>query len=97
MGINHKNRMFSRLYKAIKIHLIALWALSQTQLTDFSTLSYTGSLKKIPLSGGASPYMALGITGSTPPPPQPLRVSSRPINSITDTVLKENTKQIVTT
>ena len=39
MGINHKNRMFSRLYKAIKIHLIALWALSQTQMTDFSTLS----------------------------------------------------------
>ena len=32
MGINHKNRMFSRLYKAIKIHLIALWALSQTQM-----------------------------------------------------------------
>ena len=93
MGINHKNRMFSRLYKAIKIHLLALWALSQTQMTDFSTLSYTCSLKKIPLSGGASPYRALqGV-----PPPQPLRVSSRPINSITDTVLKENTKQIVTT
>ena len=94
MGINHKNRMFSRLYKAIKIHLIALWALSQTQLTDFSTLSYTCSLKKIPLSGGASPYRALQ---GEPPRPQLLRVSSRPINSITDTVLKENTKQIVTT
>ena len=79
MGINHKNRMFSRLYKAIKIHLIALWALSQTQMTDFSTLSYTCSLKKIPLSGGASPYMALGITGSTPPPPNPFEYLVDPL------------------
>ena len=76
MGINHKNRVFSRLYKAIKIHLIALWALSQTQMTDFSTLSYTCSLKKIPLSGGASPYKALQ---GVPPPPHPFEYLVDPL------------------
>ena len=45
--------------KSHKIYLLALWALSQTQLTDTSTskiptLSYTRSLKKVPLSVGAS-------------------------------------------
>ena len=45
--------------KSHKIYLLALWALSQTQLTDTSTskiptLSYTRSLKKVPLSGRAS-------------------------------------------
>ena len=58
MGINHKNITFSRLYKAIKLICSAL---SQTEMTDFSTLSYTTltskiatlsytwSLKKVPL------------------------------------------------
>ena len=46
----------------------ALWALSQTQMTDFPTLLYTSTSKiptlshttlkpkKVPLSGGVSPY-----------------------------------------
>ena len=32
-GLN-KNQCIDCLYKAIKIHLLALWALSQTQMTD---------------------------------------------------------------
>ena len=65
-----KNRMFPRLYKVIKFICSALWAISQTQMTDFPTLlntstskiptlSYTWSLKKVPLSGGPSPYRTL--------------------------------------
>ena len=61
------NLTFSRLYKALKFIYYPFWALSQTQMTDFPsllytstseipTLSYSGSLKKIPISGGASPY-----------------------------------------
>ena len=45
MGINHKNITFSRLYKAIKLICSAL---SQTEMTDFSTLSYTTLTSKIP-------------------------------------------------
>ena len=56
------------------------WALSQTQMTDFSallytstskisTLSYTWSLKKISLSDGASPHRPLwGVPPSSPRP-----------------------------
>ena len=47
MGINHKNRTFSGLYKAMKFICAALWALSQTHMTDFPTLSYK-SRSKIP-------------------------------------------------
>ena len=34
MGISHKNRTFSGVYKAIKFICAARWALSQTQMTD---------------------------------------------------------------
>ena len=67
--------MFSQLYKAIKLFCSALGALSQTQMTDFATLSYTStskipilshtwSLKKVLLSGGAS---LIGHLYSPPP------------------------------
>ena len=46
-GINHKNRTFSRLYKAIKFISWPFWTLSQTQMTDFPTLLYT-STSEIP-------------------------------------------------
>ena len=36
-------------------------------MTNFPTLSYTWSLRKAPLSGGASPYRPQGV--SLPPPP----------------------------
>ena len=45
LSINHKNRKFSRLYKAIKFICSALWGLSQTQMTDFPTLLYTSTIK----------------------------------------------------
>ena len=58
--------------KSHKIHLLAHWALSQTQMTVFPTLSYTStskiptlnlsytwSLEKVNRSGGASPYRPL--------------------------------------
>ena len=65
-----KNRTFPRLYEVIKFICLALWAISQTQMTDFPTLwntstskiptlSDTWSLKKVPLSGGASQYRTL--------------------------------------
>ena len=31
------------MFKSLKIHLLALWALSQTQMTDFPTLLYTSA------------------------------------------------------
>ena len=37
----HKNRTFPRLYKVIKFICSALWAISQTQMTDFPTLLNT--------------------------------------------------------
>ena len=58
-----KNKMFPRLYKVIKFICSALWAISQTEMTDFPTLlktstskiptlSYTWSLKKYHLRAG---------------------------------------------
>ena len=70
IGIDHKNRRFFSTLWSHKSHLLALWTLLQTQMTDFPslsytstskipTLSYTWSLRKIPLSGRASPYRPL--------------------------------------
>ena len=58
-----KNRTFPRLYKVIKFICSALWAISQTEMTDFPTLlktstskiptlSYTWSLKKYHFRAG---------------------------------------------
>ena len=47
IGINRKNRTFSRVYKAIKFICKPFWALSETWMTDFPTLSYT-SISEIP-------------------------------------------------
>ena len=71
-----KNRMFPRLYKVIKFICSALWAISQTQMTDslpfqilqrvkFLTFHIPEAWKKEPLSGGASPYRTLK---GVPPP-----------------------------
>ena len=68
MGINHKIEL--NVFSTLSNHKIYLLALSQTLMTDFPTLlytstseiptlSYTGSLKKIPLSDGASSYRSL--------------------------------------
>ena len=65
-----QNRTFSRLYKAKKTHLLAIWALSQIQMTYFPnllytstskipTLSYTLTPQKVPRLGGPSPYRPL--------------------------------------
>ena len=59
--------LFSRLIHSHEIRLSALWAFLQRKMTDFSillytsaseipTLSYTLSLKKVPLSGVPSPH-----------------------------------------
>ena len=50
MWINHKTKKFSRLFYSHKIHLVILliWAFSQTDLTDFPSLSYTPGLVKSP-------------------------------------------------
>ena len=42
-----QNRTFSRLYKVIKFICSVLWAISQTEMTDFPTLLNT-STGKIP-------------------------------------------------
>ena len=51
------------------MHLLILLGL----FTDQIDLSYTWSLKKVPLSGGASPLPVLAIIGSTPPPTEELQ------------------------
>ena len=79
-----QNRTFPRLYKVIKFICSVLWAISQTEMTDFPTLlntsiskiptlSYTWSLKKVPLSGGASPSRTLK---EVPPPPPEVNLYS---------------------
>ena len=70
---------FCRLFHSHKMHLsVSLFGLfyffiftdfstlSYNSTREISTLSYTWSLKKVPLSGGASPYKA--IMESNPPP-----------------------------
>ena len=66
--INHKNRTFSRLFHSHEMHLLALlglyrpkWQISSPFyiLQQVKSLSYTWSLKKVPLSGGASRYKPL--------------------------------------
>ena len=70
--------LFCRLFHSHKMHLsVSLFGLfyffiftdfstlSYNSTREISTLSYTWSLKKIPLSGGASPYKA--IMESNPP------------------------------
>ena len=68
---NHKTKTFSWLFQSIKCICWPLWAFLQTKImTDFPplsyisirkipTLSYTRSLTKVPLSGGASCYRPL--------------------------------------
>ena len=70
-GINHKNRTFSRLYKAMKFICQPFWALSQRQMTDFPTLSYTSTskiptLKKIPQPEAWKRYPYRPLWGVTP-------------------------------
>ena len=71
--------LFCRLFHSHKMHLsVSLFGLfkfffftdfstlSYNSTREISTLSYTWNLKKVPLSGGASPYKA--IMESNPPP-----------------------------
>ena len=44
---SQKQNVFSTL-QSHKIHLLALWALSQTQMADFPTLLYTSTIKSLP-------------------------------------------------
>ena len=90
IGINRKNRTFSQVYKAIKFICKPFWALSETRMTDFPTLSYTSiseipNLKKIPLSGGAShkghfreyplsPRSGAAVCGNWERAPTPFRI-----------------------
>ena len=72
--INHKTRTFSQLFHCLKMHLLALLSLFTDEMTCFPThsytsaseianISYTWRLKKLTLSGGASPYRPLyGVT-----------------------------------
>ena len=66
IGVNHKNRTFSRLFKTITFICLPFWTLLQTQTTDFPTLLYTltGEISTLSYSWSL-PIQA--ITGSTPP------------------------------
>ena len=65
---SQKVTVFSRLDKAIKLSQMTEFpTLSYSSLSEIPTLSYTWGLKKVPLSGGASLWLA--ILGSNPPPP----------------------------
>ena len=67
---NHETKTFFRLCQSHKIHLFSFLSLLPTEMTDSATLSYystceipilsyTSSLKMVPLSGGASQYKPL--------------------------------------
>ena len=75
--INHKTRTFSQLFHCIKMHLLALWSLFTDEMANFPTHSYTSAseianisftwkLKKVTLSGVASPYRPL-LRVTSPP------------------------------
>lgn len=51
------------------MHLLHLWASSQTEMTDFPGFLHTTTRETPILSGGASPYNVYVIKGLTPPPP----------------------------
>ena len=101
-----KYRTFSRLYKAIKFICQPFWALLQTQMTDFPTLlntsaseiptlSYTRSLKKVPLSGGASPYGPLqGVPSPKRTPSKDEKIVLFPKVSVLDPVLTTTKNKI---
>ena len=78
--INHKTRTFSQLFHGIKMHLLALLSLFTDEMANFPTHSYTSAseianisftwkLKKVTLSGVASPYRPLLRVTSPPPGP----------------------------
>ena len=50
------------------MHLLHLWASSQTEMTDFPGFLHTTTRETPILSGGASPYNVYVIKGLTPPP-----------------------------
>ena len=51
------------------MHSLALWGLFTHTTSEIPTLSYTRSVKKVPLSGGGGGSLpVLAIRGSTPPP-----------------------------
>ena len=53
--INHKTETSPKLFHSHKMYLIALLdCFLQNEITDFPTLSYTQTLKRATLSGGAS-------------------------------------------
>ena len=52
---NQKPRTFSWPFHSHKMHLYVV----QTKIADFPTVSYTWSLKKVPLLGRASPHRPL--------------------------------------
>ena len=79
-----QNKTFSRLYKAKKTHLLAIWALSPIQMTYFPnllytstskipTLSYALTLKRYPV--WADPlrigHYRVSLNPTPPPPPTP--------------------------
>ena len=64
-----KKRTFSRLDKAMKLSQMTDYpTLSYPSISKIPTLSYTWRSKKVPISGGASLWLA--ILGRTPPPPR---------------------------
>ena len=66
-----QTRTFFQLFHTNKMHLLALWAFSQTKMTDFPTLLYT-STSEIPTlkPDRGTPFgrslLVLAIIGSTP-------------------------------
>ena len=81
----NQSQKYSWFFKATKVICYPLWALLQTQMTDcptllyilqlvksLYTLSYTWSLKKVPLSGEASPCLCTEGHHRENPRPPPL-------------------------